>query len=589
LKDGRPFKQKNLFLSIIKKQMNFNFMADMLKNIEAAQKAEAQKILDAKLALDKEIAAAKASAPKAGIEATSLKFGFLSGSVKNFLHISSIQIITDEGVDISKACDFTSTSVYKEFGWSQLLKDSLVDGNKDTYMHTNNGEKEHLTVDFKRRYTIKQVIIQNRMDCCSERIIGANFRLFNDSKIVYDSEAITKSNTYYYIAPNDMKVYLGQPPSVVVGLDPNDPCNDPVKVEANKELKNACVCKSGLQSVEKSFIEVKKNAIDKVYYDESIRNVADWEKKINAFKSWGDLEQTLKNEKRPFKLCRKSRIQGGLFSTTPIAHSTWAGYCVEDFGPGWDAVPLSESGSYCDYYSGCSKAPWNYTTYAQCENGVAGLCKRTKNLIDQELEAAGYNKSKPSTPGAPKDVNIANTILCCSQNFSELKADTINFNNIKQDCNLNITNQINAALKPPTPPASTPPASTPPASTPPASTPPASTPPASTPPASTPPASTPPASTPPAPTPPTPPPPTPPPPTPPPPTPPPPTPPPPTPPPPTADPEPAAEQEDPTWTNIGIAVGTVVLIIIVIVLYRKYKEYTTSKQILTQPYPLPRY
>ena len=178
----------------------------------------------------------------------------------------------------------------------------IVDGNKDTYMHTNDGEREHITVDFKKRYTIKQVIIQNRMDCCSERIIGTSFRLFDDSKIVYDSDAITQSNTYYYIVPNDIKVYLGQPPSVVVGLDPNDPCNDPVKRNANKELKSGCDCKDGLKAVEKSFITLKKHDIDKNYYDESLRNLGDWEKKINAFKSWGDMETRLKDEKRPFKV-----------------------------------------------------------------------------------------------------------------------------------------------------------------------------------------------------------------------------------------------------------------------------------------------
>ena len=454
--------------------MSWNPFASFQASIDAVLKQEQDRV-NAQLAFDREIAAAKTSAPKSGIEATSLKFGFL-GITKNYLHISNIKIITDEGLDISKACDFTSTSVYKEFSWSPLLKDTLVDPNKDTYMHTNNGDREHITVDFKKRYTIKQVIIQNRMDCCQDRIIGTSFRLFNDSKIVYDSDTITKTNAYYYVLPNDVKIYLGQPPDVVLGIamnDPNDPCNDVAKVNANAGLKTACDCKTGLKGIEKSFLELKQNKINNDYIDEVARNTSDWEKKINAFQSWGNMEKRLKEEKVPFKLCRRSRVQGGMFSSEPIAHSTWAGYCVQDYGPGWDAVPLSEPGSYCDYYSGCSKAPWNYTTYAQCENGVAGLCRRTNNLVAQELENAGYIKSKPSDAGSKKDISISNNVVCCSMDYSNLKADSINFNNIKQECNLTINNQINEALKPPTPPPATtpPPAATPP----PASTPPPAT------------------------------------------------------------------------------------------------------------------
>ncbi|KAG9462682.1 hypothetical protein GDO78_023328 [Eleutherodactylus coqui] len=62
---------------------------------------------------------------------------------------------------------------------------NAIDGNKDTTYH--DGSCTHTTqtpnpwwqVDLKQVYNISKIIITNRLDCCSERLLGAQVRIGN--------------------------------------------------------------------------------------------------------------------------------------------------------------------------------------------------------------------------------------------------------------------------------------------------------------------------------------------------------------------------------------------------------------------------
>ncbi|XP_069588510.1 uncharacterized protein [Ranitomeya imitator] len=78
----------------------------------------------------------------------------------------------------------SQVSDYPYSTWSGLAKNA-IDGNKDTDFnsdsctHTNLEKDPWWKLDLKQSYKISIVILTNRMDCCPERLMGAEVRIGN--------------------------------------------------------------------------------------------------------------------------------------------------------------------------------------------------------------------------------------------------------------------------------------------------------------------------------------------------------------------------------------------------------------------------
>jgi len=69
-----------------------------------------------------------------------------------------------------------------------------VDGNLNTYTHTNNGAYEWWIVDFQARYQINKIRINNRPDCCQERLTNATVEVLNqDGGLVWSETAVVNA------------------------------------------------------------------------------------------------------------------------------------------------------------------------------------------------------------------------------------------------------------------------------------------------------------------------------------------------------------------------------------------------------------
>ena len=69
-----------------------------------------------------------------------------------------------------------------------------VDGNSNTFTHTNNGAYEWWIVDFQARYQINKIRINNRPDCCQERLTNATVEVLNqDGGLVWSETAVVNA------------------------------------------------------------------------------------------------------------------------------------------------------------------------------------------------------------------------------------------------------------------------------------------------------------------------------------------------------------------------------------------------------------
>ncbi|CAJ0932314.1 unnamed protein product [Ranitomeya imitator] len=98
---------------------------------------------------------------------------------------------------------------------------NAIDGGKNTdyhkgsCTHTNNQKNPWWKLDLKQMYKISNVVIANRMDCCKERLMGAEVRIGNspnNNNPVCDKVKSVKSATLSFCC-NGME---GQYVSVVI-------------------------------------------------------------------------------------------------------------------------------------------------------------------------------------------------------------------------------------------------------------------------------------------------------------------------------------------------------------------------------------
>ena len=103
--------------------------------------------------------------------------------------------------------------------------------------------------------------------------------------------------------------------------------------------------------------------------------------------------------------------------------------------------------------TGCgTKCPSGYyeIDYWYCSSSLTYKrdCKRTSDQIQTDWNAWVQANPAPVAPPEPTlgvPAPNGSNILCCSQEFSGITADDVEFDNIVQQCQQNITNQIVAA------------------------------------------------------------------------------------------------------------------------------------------------
>lgn len=89
--------------------------------------------------------------------------------------------------------------------------------------------------------------------------------------------------------------------------------------------------------------------------------------------------------------------------------------------------------------------------------GCNNICQRTETQVNTDLGAWDRLNPEPQAPPRVPPVSMqvpnGNNITCCSQEFSGIRADSVSFNNILQNCNQQIQQKIAAeAVKPSTSP-----------------------------------------------------------------------------------------------------------------------------------------
>ncbi len=87
-----------------------------------------------------------------------------------------------ENVETNVPIDKRDIIFSSYFPSGNFLAANLLDGNLDSFAHTNtNGT---IKIQLRKALPIKKVVIQNRRDCCRDRLIGASLSLMNADAIV---------------------------------------------------------------------------------------------------------------------------------------------------------------------------------------------------------------------------------------------------------------------------------------------------------------------------------------------------------------------------------------------------------------------
>jgi hypothetical protein len=125
-------------------------------------------------------------------------------------------------------------------------------------------------------------------------------------------------------------------------------------------------------------------------------------------------------------------------------------------------IKKNELGNH-DHYAGCGACrsnpdcPGGWTWAGNNNNchaswlpgtGCERVCRRTDEQIERDMSGwYGWNP-EPSEPKFNENPPIApsgNNVQCCTQLFSGIKADSVNFKNIQQECNQMINDMVKSS------------------------------------------------------------------------------------------------------------------------------------------------
>jgi hypothetical protein len=118
----------------------------------------------------------------------------------NVINIAEIEVYDYDGTKL------TSNTTSNIIGYSTQHDahewPNLIDGSLTTFGHSAGGAtgNQHVTLDLGETKKIYKVVVENRRDCCQDRILGARLELGTSetSSVAATPRISTESNTYTY-------------------------------------------------------------------------------------------------------------------------------------------------------------------------------------------------------------------------------------------------------------------------------------------------------------------------------------------------------------------------------------------------------
>ena len=197
---------------------------------------------------------------------------------------------------------------------------------------------------------------------------------------------------------------------------------------SNQQLMAACSCESAANSLDKAVKQyeqqVQQHGIDCANY-------------MNA---WNNYQYDHQNW-----VSRRDQRKSDLANEDKYAK---CGACGSNDGcpSGW-GWNRNNNGCWGDWLPG---------------TGCQQVCRRTSDQIDRDMSNWYASNPAPQQPGggwngqcnpcSTCNAPTGNDITCCSQLFSDIKADSANFSNISQNCKNTINDMIKKAIAPKPPP-----------------------------------------------------------------------------------------------------------------------------------------
>ena len=223
----------------------------------------------------------------------------------------------------------------------------------------------------------------------------------------------------------------------------DNPCNNTILLNQNPNLMSACSCQRAADSLYE-LIEKYNTLLDnynnilKPEYDNYLNNLQNWENltgKYRLYDNMSDDPELVNLSKQPLYQRRNQLIQ-------PI----WS-KCDYTWVKGTTLCNEIENGLIYTDKKSCTMYPATAGEKVKCVRTSDQVIIKLKQS-NEYLELRPKELSKPEYPPPPSN----NTIQCCSQSFSNIQGNNIDINNIRQNCNLNIRQQIDSAIsKPDTP------------------------------------------------------------------------------------------------------------------------------------------
>ena len=130
-------------------------------------------------------------------------------STNGLLNIGEVRIFSaDPNVNIALRKPVVQSSAYNA---TRYPPSNLVDGNINTFAHTNAGVNSMMTIDLSGETPITNITIVNRVDCCKERINNTKVLILDkDEKEVFVSDAIQSQNGF------GNSIYVIKPPRATI-------------------------------------------------------------------------------------------------------------------------------------------------------------------------------------------------------------------------------------------------------------------------------------------------------------------------------------------------------------------------------------
>jgi hypothetical protein len=117
----------------------------------------------------------------------------------NYLNIAEIQIFDPSGNKYTP----TGASLSTDYDAANYPAAKLIDGNLNNFAHTQSTADAWMKVDLGSDKTIGKIIVNNRADCCQDRVIGSTVIVTkSDGTQTYSSSQITSASGSYSIPPS---------------------------------------------------------------------------------------------------------------------------------------------------------------------------------------------------------------------------------------------------------------------------------------------------------------------------------------------------------------------------------------------------